>query len=87
MAIPQHDLTAIKFEIREHEAPFFSDISELEYYYEKNGGNVDATIYELLIIKSQNSTLQVSGLTTTDTSAYFKMLASKFTQFNSGVLR
>lgn len=87
MAIPPKDLIAIRMETREHDAPFFSDITELEYYYDKNNKDVNATIYELLILKSQDSTLQVSGLSTTDTSAYFKMLASKFSQFNSGTLR
>lgn len=86
MAIDEKDLTAIKIETRENDVPFFTD-EEIEYYYFKNKKNVNDTAYELLIIKSQDSTLQVSGLSTTDTSQYFKRLASKFSRFNSGTLR
>lgn len=86
MAIDEKDLTAIKIETRENDVPFFTD-EEIEYYYFKNKRNVNDTVYELLIIKSQDSTLQVSGLSTTDTSQYFKRLASKFSRFNSGTLR
>lgn len=86
MTIPANDLKTIMIEARENDIPFFES-EEIEYYYKKNKRNLNNTIYELLIIKSQDSTLSVSGLNTTDTSAYFKMLASKFTRFNSGVLR
>lgn len=86
MAIDEKVLTAIKIETRENDVPFFTD-KEIEYYYFKNKKNVNDTIYELLIVKSQDSTLQVSGLSTTDTSQYFKMLASRFSRFNSGTLR
>ena len=60
MAIDEKDLTAIKIETRENDVPFFTD-EEIEYYYFKNKRNVNDTVYELLIIKSQDSTLQVSG--------------------------
>lgn len=79
------DIERIKKEIREEQSPYFED-DDFEYYLEKNGGNVNATIYEMLIIKSEDSTISVSGLNTQDTSAYFKRLASRFKQFNSGVL-
>lgn len=79
------DIEKIKIEVREAQAPYFSD-DEIEYYLEKNGGDVEATIYELLIIKSEDSSIAVSGLTTQDTSGYFKRLASKHKKFNSGIL-
>lgn len=75
----------IKIEVREKQAPFFSD-EEIEYYYEKNEKDFDATVYELLIIKSEDSTISVSGLNTQDTSGYFKRLASRYRKFNSGTL-
>lgn len=75
----------IKREIRENQSPYFDD-DDFMYYLNKNNGDVNATIYEMLIIKSEDSTISVSGLTTQDTSAYFKRLASKFKRFNSGVL-
>lgn len=76
----------VKREVREPQAPYF-DNADFEYYLEKNGYDVKATIYEMLIIKSEDSTIQVSGLNTADTSGYFKRLASRYKQFNSGVLK
>lgn len=69
-------INAIKTELREDQIPYF-ERNEIEYYLDKNKENVNATIYELLIIKSEDSTIQVSGLSTQDTSAYFKRLASR----------
>ena len=80
------EIDRIKKEIREEQAPYFED-TDFQYYLDKNGGNVDATIYEMLIIKSEDSSISVSGLTTQDTSSYFKRLASRYKQYNSGVLQ
>ena len=78
-------LQHIKTEIRESMSPYFDD-AEIEYYFNRNDGDVDATIYELLIVKSEDSTISISGLNTGDTSAYFKRLASRYRRYNSGVL-
>lgn len=78
-------LMYIKTEIRESMSPYFDD-EEIEYYFNRNDGDVDATIYELLIVKSEDSTISISGLNTGDTSAYFKRLASRYRRYNSGVL-
>lgn len=75
----------IKREIREYQIPYFED-GDIDYYLSKNNGDEQLTIYELLIIKSEDSTIQVSGLSTADTSNYFKRLASKHKKFNSGIL-
>ena len=79
------DINRIKKEIREEQAPFFEE-DDFQYYLDKNNGNVDETIYEMLIIKSEDSTISVSGLATQDTSGYFKRLASTYRQYNSGIL-
>lgn len=79
-------ITRIKKEIREEQAPYFEE-DDFQYYLDKNDGNVEATIYEMLIIKSEDSTISVSGLSTQDTSGYFKRLASRYKQFNSGTLQ
>ena len=79
------DVERVYKEIREEQSPYFED-GDIEYYLEKNHGNVEATIYEMLIIKSEYSSLSLSGVNTTDTSGYFKRLASKYKQFNSGTL-
>lgn len=76
----------IKRELREIQAPFFEE-DDFAHYLKKNNGNVDLTIYEMLIIKSEDSTISVSGLSTQDTSAYFKRLASRYKPYNSGILQ
>lgn len=80
------DIERIKKEVREEQSPYFEE-DDFQYYLDKNDGNVDATIYEMLIIKSEDSAISVSGLNTQDTSSYFKRLASRYKQFNSGVLK
>lgn len=79
------DIEIIKKEIREAQAPYFDD-DDFSYYLQKNNGDVNATIYEMLIIKSEDSTISVSGLSTSDTSSYFKRLASRYRRYNSGIL-
>lgn len=80
------DIERVKKEVREEQTPYFEE-DDFQYYLDKNGGNINATIYEMLIIKSEDSTISVNGLTTQDTSSYFKRLASRYKQFNSGVLK
>ena len=79
------DIEIIKKEIRDAQAPYF-DADDFSYYLQKNNGDVNATIYEMLIIKSEDSTISVSGLSTSDTSSYFKRLASRYRRYNSGIL-
>ncbi len=79
------DIERIKKEIREEQSPYFEE-EDFQYYLNKNNGDVDATIYEMLIIKSEDSTIAVSGLNTQDTSGYFKRLASRYRKYNSGIL-
>ena len=75
----------LKRELRETDCPFFDD-GDFEYYYKKNNGDFEATVYEMLLVKSEDSTISVSGLSTQDTSAYFKRLASRHRSFNTGTL-
>lgn len=79
------DVERVYKEIREEQSPYF-DEGDIEYYLDKNNGDVNATIYEMLIIKSEDSSLLLTGLNTTDTSGYFKRLASRYKKFNSGNL-
>lgn len=79
-------IEVIKRETRENMSPYFED-GDVEYYLKKNNGDVNATIYELLLVKAEDSTISVSGLSTSDTSAYFRRLASRYRQYNSGVLK
>lgn len=75
----------LKRELREEQSPYFEE-DDFQYYLDKNYGNLNKTIYEMLIIKSEDSTISVSGLNTHDTSSYFKRLASRYKSFNSGTL-
>ena len=76
----------IKIELREEQIPFFKE-EEFTYFLEKNGNDFDKTVYEMLLIKAENSTIQVSGWTSQDTSAYFRRLAARFRPFSSGQLQ
>lgn len=79
-------LEQLKFNLRESQVPYFEN-EELIYLLEKNNNDVKKASYEGLIIKAETTGLNVSGLTTKDSSSYFKMLASKFVKTNSGVLK
>lgn len=85
MAIGANQLNIIKREVRENMSPYFDD-DDISYYYDKNNGDVNATIYELLLVKAEDSTISVSGMNSTDTSSYFRRLASRYRTYNSGVL-
>jgi len=72
-------------ELRENQSPYF-DEGDIEHYYTKNKGKVKPTIYEMLVVKSEDSTVSVSGLNTADTSNYFLRLASKYRPHSSRIL-
>ena len=75
----------LKIVLREQQIPFFSD-EELNFYLSENGGDYTKTAYQCLLIKAENTTLTISGLTTADTSAYFRRLAGQYRPRNSGIL-
>lgn len=75
----------LKIILREKDIPFFSD-EELGYYLSKNDNSVNKAAYDCLIIKAEDTTLSVSGLSTADTSKYFLRLAGRYKPNNSGIL-
>lgn len=77
-------LDRLKFILRESEMPMFTD-AELQSYLD-NSDSFDLALYELLLLKSENTGLQVSGLNIQDTSSYFRRLAQTYRPHNSGVL-
>lgn len=81
-----NDIERMKKILREDDYPFFND-EQLQFYIDENDGDVNKAIYDCLIIKAEDATLSVSGLSTTDTSHYFKRLASKYRPNNSGILK
>lgn len=80
------DLGNLKLILREGDIPFFTD-EQLEFYLSQNEGDVRAAAYQCLLIKAEDTTLSVSGLSTADTSKYFRRLASLYRPFNSGILQ
>ena len=79
-------LEQLKFNLREKQCPYF-DNEELSALLEQNNNDVDKASYEGLLLKAEVTGLSVSGLTTKDSSSYFKMLASHYVSSNSGVLK
>lgn len=80
------DLSNLKLILREGDIPFFTD-EQLNFYLEQNGGDVRGAAYQCLLVKAEDTTLSVSGLSTSDTSKYFRRLASQYRPFNSGTLK
>ena len=76
----------LKIVLREADIPFFTD-EQLDFYLRENGGNYDLTAYQCLLIKAEDTTLQVSGLSAADSSRYFRRLAAKYRPNNSGILK
>lgn len=78
-------LEELKLNLRENDCPFFTD-EELQWYYDKNNSDIRKATRECLVIKSQDTTLSVSGLSCADTSKYFLRLATQYQTNNSRIL-
>lgn len=76
----------IKLIIREKDVPFFAD-NEIQQYLDLNNGDYRKTIYDLLLIKSENTSTSISGLSVADSSSYFKRLAKRYRPSTSHILR
>lgn len=77
-------LDRLKFILRESEMPMFTD-EELQKYLD-DSDSFEIALYELLLLKAENTGLQVSGLNIQDTSSYFRRLAQTYRPHNTGVL-
>lgn len=84
MKVTDKDLYTLKTALREEDMPLLSD-NELTLLLER-AESLDEAIYRGAILKSENTTLQVSGLSTADTSAYFLRLAKLYRPNNTGIL-
>lgn len=83
--IKLNSIQDLKMVLREVDIPFFSD-EQLEWYVAKCGSYNDAC-YELLLVKAENSSVNISGMSTEDTSSYFRKLALRYRPNNTGVLK
>lgn len=76
----------LKILLREKQTPFFSD-EEINYHLEDCGGDIKRAAHRLLVIKAENDSLQLSGMTTADTSRYFLRLAAMYRPNASGIMK
>lgn len=70
--------------LREEDIPFFSQ-ETLEFYVRKCG-SYDAAVYECLMLKAENTGLNIPGMSTQDTSQYFRRMARRYRPKNTGIL-
>lgn len=75
----------LKIILQETKMPFFDEL-ELAFYLKQNDDDLNATAYQCLILKSEDTSLKLSGFTSGDSSKYFKRLAVKYRPSNSGTL-
>ena len=78
-------LDEIKLILRESDIPFYTD-EELTYYLSKYD-TFNEAVYNCLIVKSENTALNLAGLTIADSSEYFRRLADRYRPRHSGVLK
>lgn len=78
------EITKLQIILREKEMPMFDEDQLFDYL--QISPSFESALYELLILKSENTSLQISGMTIADTSDYFKRLAATYRPFNTGSL-
>ena len=66
----EKELTQLRINLREEQVPFFDDM-ELQRQLERADFDVDLASYRCLIIKAEECSLSVSGLSIADSSAYW----------------
>lgn len=76
----------IKLIIREKDVPYFTD-AEIQSYLDINNGDDKKTVYDLLLIKAENTTTNIAGLSVADSSQYFRKLALRYRPTNSKILK
>ena len=80
-----NSIDELKLILREGDIPFFTDeqISKYIALYE----TLDLALYAMLMVKAENTQMQIAGMTTQDTSSYFRKLARQYRPNNSGILK
>lgn len=84
MVLTSDQLATVKRILREDTMPLLSD--ELIADISSASDTLDEVIYKGALLKSEDTTLQVSGLSTADTSKYFLRIASMHRPSNTGIL-
>ena len=80
-----NSIDELKLILREDDIPFFTDeqINKYTALYE----TLDLALYAMLMVKAENTQMQIGGMTTQDTSSYFRKLARQYRPNNSGILK
>lgn len=84
MEVTSESIEKLKRALREDTMPLLSeeDLNDLL----ESSETMDEAIYKGAVIKSENTVLQVSGLSTQDMSSYFLRLAALHRPNNTGTL-
>lgn len=85
MKVSEESVSILKKALREEAMPLLSD-EELEMLLVRSD-SIDEAIYKGAIMKSEDTSLQISGMTVADTSKYFLRIAALHRPNNTGVLR
>lgn len=80
-----NSIDELKLILREDDIPFFTDeqISKYIAVYD----TLDLALYAMLMVKAENTQMRIAGMTTQDTSSYFRKLARQYRPNNSGILK
>ena len=80
-----NSIDELKLILREDAIPFFTheQISKYIALYE----TLDLALYAMLMVKAENTQMQIAGMTTQDTSSYFRKLARQYRPNNSAILK
>ena len=80
-----NSIDELKLILREDDIPFFTDeqINKYTALYE----TLDLALYAMLMVKAENTQMQIAGMTTQDTSSYFRKLARQYRPNDSGILK
>lgn len=78
------NLSKIKVILREEDMPMFSDEQISEFV--AGADTPEDALYELLLLKSENTSFSISGLSVAETSDYFRRLAATYRPHNTGSL-
>ena len=79
-------IAELKTILREKDVPFFED-EDLIYQLERAGNDVNLAAYHCLIIKAEECSLNVSGLSLADSSTYWLRMASMYRPNCTTVMR
>lgn len=85
MDVSIDNMNKLKRALREKTMPLLTD-EDLQDLLESSD-SLDEAIYKGAIMKSENTTMIVSGMSTADMSSYFLRIASMHRPNNTGILR